>query len=147
MINRESYHKSFDISIVFPIFVLKISKLIVLVTINFEEKTAMSARCIELEKTNIRFQYFFQLSSQNQKGVIQNCVDIFVPLFDPHMDIFHPECGLWQYRLWSFQGRDKNQKGFWLKTNCSLMKSLNFGNWCNREVSKSANSIFSQIVF
>jgi hypothetical protein len=32
----------------------------------------------------------------------------------------------------------KIRKFFWLKINCSRMKSLNFANWCNGEVSKSA---------
>ena len=35
-------------------------------------------------------------------------------------------------------GGIQNQKGFWLKINCSQMKSLNFAYWCNGEVSKSA---------
>ena len=37
-----------------------------------------------------------------------------------------------------FEGGIQNQKGFWLEINCSLMKSLNFANWYNEEVSKSA---------
>ena len=37
-----------------------------------------------------------------------------------------------------FKGEIQNWKGFWLKINCSQMKSLNFANWCNGEVLKSA---------
>ena len=34
---------------------------------------------------------------------------------------------IWQYRLWSFQGRDTKLESFFLlKINCSQMKSLNF---------------------
>ena len=32
----------------------------------------------------------------------------------------------------------QNKKGFWLKINGSHMKSLNYANWSNGEVSKSA---------
>jgi hypothetical protein len=31
----------------------------------------------------------------------------------------------------------QNDKSFWLKINCSQMKSLNFANWFNGKVSKS----------
>ena len=34
--------------------------------------------------------------------------------------------------------RIQNKKGFCLEINCSQMKLLNFENWCNGEVSKSA---------
>ena len=37
-----------------------------------------------------------------------------------------------------FKGGIQNLKGFWLKINCSQRKSLNFANWCNGDVSKSA---------
>ena len=33
---------------------------------------------------------------------------------------------LWQYRFWSFRGGLQSYKVFWLKINCSEMKSLNF---------------------
>ena len=36
-----------------------------------------------------------------------------------------------------FKGGIQNQRGIWLKINCSQMKSLYFANWCNGEVSKS----------
>ena len=36
------------------------------------------------------------------------------------------------------KGGIQNYKGFWLKTNCSQIKSLNLANWCNGKVSKSA---------
>ena len=36
-------------------------------------------------------------------------------------------------------------KGFWLKINCSQMKSLNFANWCSGEVSKSAKNLTLRI--
>ena len=32
----------------------------------------------------------------------------------------------------------KIKKDFWLKINCSQVKLLNFANWCNGELSKSA---------
>ena len=55
-----------------------------------------------------------------------------------HQAVHHPvHHQVWQYRLWSFQGRDPKIEGFWLKINCSKMKSLNFVNWCIGEVSKS----------
>ena len=40
-----------------------------------------------------------------------------------------------------FKGGIQNKKGFWLKINCSQMKSLNFENWCNGKVSKSAENV------
>ena len=45
---------------------------------------------------------------------------------------------IWQYRLWSFQGRDTNLERLLATNQFSQMKSLNFVNWCNGEVSKSA---------
>ena len=43
---------------------------------------------------------------------------------------------LWQFRLWSFQGRDAKLERFLAKNNCSQMKSLDFASWCYGEVSK-----------
>ena len=37
-----------------------------------------------------------------------------------------------------FKGGIQNWKEFWLKTHCSQMKSFNFANWLNGEVSKRA---------
>ena len=42
---------------------------------------------------------------------------------------------VWQYWLWSFQGRDTKLERFWLKVNCSQM---NLENWSSGELSKSA---------
>ena len=42
---------------------------------------------------------------------------------------------VWQYRLWSFQGRDTKLERFLAKNQRSQMKSLNFANWYNGEVS------------
>ena len=42
---------------------------------------------------------------------------------------------LWQYRLWSFQGRDIKLEGF-LAKNLHVRKSLNFENWSSGELSK-----------
>jgi hypothetical protein len=36
----------------------------------------------------------------------------------------------------------KIRKFFWLKINCNQMKSLNFANWCDGEVSKVPKSDF-----
>ena len=35
-----------------------------------------------------------------------------------------------------FKGGMQNQKGFWIKINCSQMKLLNFENWSSGELSK-----------
>ena len=45
-----------------------------------------------------------------------------------------------------FKGGIQNKKGFWLKIYCQ-MKSLNFANWCNGEVSKSAEIWHSKSIF
>ena len=37
-----------------------------------------------------------------------------------------------------FKGGLRNQKDFWQKINCGQLKSLNFANLCNGELSKSA---------
>ena len=46
-----------------------------------------------------------------------------------------------------FKGGIQNEKGFWLKINCSQTKSLNFANRCNGEVSKSAKIWLSKSIF
>ena len=43
---------------------------------------------------------------------------------------------IWQYRLWSFQGRNTKSERFLAKINCSQIKLLNIANWCNGDVSK-----------
>ena len=44
---------------------------------------------------------------------------------------------IWQYQLWSFQGRDTKLERFLAKINCIQMKLPNFENWSNGELSKS----------
>ena len=45
--------------------------------------------------------------------------------------------GLWQYRLWSFHGRDTKLKSFFFVKNQHIQrKLLNLANWCGGEVSK-----------
>ena len=46
-----------------------------------------------------------------------------------------------------FKGEIQNYKDFWLKINCGQMKSLNFENWLNGEVSKSAKIWLSKSIF
>ena len=61
-----------------------------------------------------------------------------------------PECDyqVWQYRFWSFQGRDTKVESFLgLKINCSQIKSLNFANWSNGELSKSDKIWLSKSIF
>jgi len=43
---------------------------------------------------------------------------------------------VWQYRLWSFQGRDKKLERFLAKKQHTQRKLLNFENWSNGELSK-----------
>ena len=43
-------------------------------------------------------------------------------------------CAIWQYRMWSFQGRDTKLERF-LAENGSQMKLLNFDNWSSGELS------------
>ena len=45
---------------------------------------------------------------------------------------------LWQYRLWSFQGRDTKLERFGLNINCSKMKLPNLENWSSGKLPKSA---------
>ena len=47
-------------------------------------------------------------------------------------------CGLWQYRLWSFQGRDTKLVRFLHKNQHTQRELLNLENWINGKVSKSA---------
>ena len=48
---------------------------------------------------------------------------------------------LWQYRLWSFLGRVTKLKWFLAKS------QLKFANWCNGDVSKSAEIWLSKSIF
>ena len=48
---------------------------------------------------------------------------------------------LWQYRLWSFLGRDTKLESFLAKNHLESMKSMNFENWSSDEVSKSGPHI------
>jgi hypothetical protein len=43
---------------------------------------------------------------------------------------------LWQYRLWSFQGRDTKLDRFLAKNQHTQRKLLNFENWSSGELSK-----------
>ena len=45
---------------------------------------------------------------------------------------------LWQYGLWSFQTGGTKLERFLSENQRTQRKSLNFENWCNVEVSKSA---------
>ena len=45
---------------------------------------------------------------------------------------------VWQYRLWSFQGRDTKLERFWAK---NQLKLPNFDNWSNGKVSKNWASL------
>ena len=47
---------------------------------------------------------------------------------------------VWQYRLWSFQTGDTKLERFLPKNQHTQRKLLNFENWTNGEVSKSAKS-------
>ena len=47
---------------------------------------------------------------------------------------------IWQYGLWSFQAGDTKLERFLLKNQHTQRKLLNFQNWVNGEVSKSAKS-------
>ena len=49
-------------------------------------------------------------------------------------------CSLWQYGLWSFQTGDTKWERFLPKNQHTQRKFLNFENWTNGEVSKSAKS-------
>ena len=53
---------------------------------------------------------------------------------------------LWQYRLWSFQGRDTKLERFLAKINCSQMKLLNFENWTNGGLSSLQKSEFLKLI-
>ena len=50
------------------------------------------------------------------------------------------KCVLWQYRLWSFQTGGTELERFLPKNQHAQRKLLNFENWLNGEVSKSAKS-------
>ena len=43
---------------------------------------------------------------------------------------------VWQYRLWSFQGRDTKLERFWAKNQHANRKLLNFENWSSGKLSK-----------
>ena len=43
---------------------------------------------------------------------------------------------LWQYRLWSFQGRDTKLEKFLAKNQHNQRKFLNFENWSSGKLSK-----------
>ena len=47
-------------------------------------------------------------------------------------------CQLWQYGLWSFQAEGSKLERFLPKNQHTRRKLLNFENWVNGEVSKSA---------
>ena len=51
---------------------------------------------------------------------------------------------VWQYWLWSFQGWDTKLERFLAE---NQLKSLNFTNWCNGEVSSSAKICLSKSIF
>ena len=53
---------------------------------------------------------------------------------------------LWQHSLSSFQTGDKRLEGFLPKNKHTQRKLLNFQNWCNREVSKSAKIWLSKSI-
>ena len=54
--------------------------------------------------------------------------------------IFGQESTLWQYGLWSFQTGGTKLERFLPKNQHTQRKLLNFENWVNGEVSKSAKS-------
>ena len=51
-----------------------------------------------------------------------------------------PSSAIWQYGLWSFQLGGTKLERFLPKNQHTLRKLLNFENWVNGEVSKSAKS-------
>ena len=58
----------------------------------------------------------------------------------PNVKRFHCMCKLWQYGLWSFQMGGTKLERFLPKNQHTQRKLLNFENWVNGEVSKSAKS-------
>ena len=54
---------------------------------------------------------------------------------------------LWQYRLWSFQAGCTKSERIFAKKQHTQRKLLNFGNWCNGEVLKSAKIQLSKSIF
>ena len=54
---------------------------------------------------------------------------------------------LWQYQLWSFQGRDTKLERFLAKSQYTQRKLLTFVNLCNGEASKSAKIWLSKSIF
>ena len=54
---------------------------------------------------------------------------------------------VWYYRLLNFQAGDKKLERFLNKLQHTQMKLLNFKNWCNEEVSKSALVWLSKSIF
>ena len=51
---------------------------------------------------------------------------------------FAGHCTLWQYGLWSFQTGGTKLERFLPKKQHTQSKFLNFKNWCDGEMSKSA---------
>ena len=56
----------------------------------------------------------------------------------PKLGNWDPLLGLWQYGLWSFQTGGTKLERFLTKNQHTQRKLLNFENWVNGEVSKSA---------
>ena len=52
-----------------------------------------------------------------------------------------------QYRLWSFKSRDTKLERFLPKNQHTQIKLLDFENWCNGKVSKSAKIWLSKSIF
>jgi hypothetical protein len=67
-------------------------------------------------------------------------IESYVMQGEIHFSYGNIHCGV-------FKGGMQNDKGFGLKINCSQMKSLNFANWFNGEVSKSDKILLSKSIF
>ena len=70
---------------------------------------------------------------------------VVYPLVFPPNDCNSTENGtpflgltIWQYRLWSFLGKDTKLERFWPKIDCSQMKLPSLENWSSIELSKNA---------
>ena len=81
--------------------------------------------------------YFSKKNPERFRLILTQKIDFenqILALFDNYVN--------WQNTIISLEYVD-----FWLKINCSQMKSLNFANWCNGEVSKSAKIWLSKSIF
>ena len=99
---------------------------------HMQHSVCMYAKKIRKKRSRVKWPFKTYSLNQIFSRICERIWDFFPINFKRVKQYGHygnTSCGV-------FKGRIQNQKGFWLKINCSQMKVLNFENWSSGELSK-----------